>query len=305
FRFWKARCQGTFSESGDNFMALVHLADRAVILAQGPEAETLLQNTLTPDLAQLKEGEARPGALLTPQGKILFDFLISRAGADAFRLDCRKDVAEDFIKRLTFLRVRAKVNFSLQEQELVSASWDNDSSLSQNDSTSLADRRFPLSLSVFRHYGRAAGDASLLNEWHRLRIEHGVPESGMDYELSDAFPHDILFDQNGGTGLRKGCYVGQEVVSRMHHRGTARRRLVIVEADADLPADQTEITAGGRPLGTLGTGSGNKALAIVRIDRAANAIAAGQPILSGDVELTLKVPTYANFEIAASDARAD
>jgi len=285
-------------------MALVHLADRAVILAQGPEAETLLQNTLTPDLAQLKEGEARPGALLTPQGKILFDFLISRAGADAFRLDCRKDVAEDFIKRLTFLRVRAKVNFSLQEQELVSASWDNDSSLSQNDSTSLADRRFPLSLSVFRHYGRAAGDASLLNEWHRLRIEHGVPESGMDYELSDAFPHDILFDQNGGTGLRKGCYVGQEVVSRMHHRGTARRRLVIAEGNADFAAADKDVTAGGKAIGHLGTIVGNKALAILRIDRAGEAQATSTPIMAGDVELTLRVPAYANFSIAAADGEA-
>jgi len=292
-------------------MALVHLADRAVILAEGPDAETLLQNTLTPDLAQLKEGEARPGALLTPQGKILFDFLISRAGADAFRLDCRKDVAEDFIKRLTFLRVRAKVNFSLQEQELVSASWDDDSSLSENDSTSgetdstsLTDRRFPASVSVFRHYGPTAGDASLLDEWHLLRIEHGVPESGMDYELSDAFPHDILFDQNGGTGLRKGCYVGQEVVSRMHHRGTARRRLVITQGNADFAPENKDVTAGGKAIGHLGTIVGDKALAILRIDRAAEAQATSIPIMAGDIELTLRVPAYANFSIAAADGEA-
>lgn len=281
-------------------MALVHLADRVVILAEGPDAETLLQNTLTPDLAQLEEGEARAGALLTPQGKILFDFLISRAGANRFRLDCRRDVAEDFIKRLTFLRVRAKVNFSLQEQAFVSAFWNNDSPPSQNDST-VADRRFPASVSVFRHYGPTTGDNAHLDEWHRLRIEHGVPESGMDYELMDAFPHDILFDQNGGTGLRKGCYVGQEVVSRMHHRGTARRRLVIAEGNADLPPDIRDVTADGRVIGHLGTISGNKALAIVRIDRAGEAQASGMPIMAGDVELALHVPAYAKFSIAATD----
>lgn len=293
-------------------MALVHLADRAVILAEGPDAETLLQNTLTPDLNLLQEGEVRPGALLTPQGKILFDFLISRAGPGAFRLDCRADIAQDFIKRLTFLRVRAKVNFSLAEQELVSASWQNDSSTSENDSTTgesdstkLADRRFPDSFPVFRHYGAALGGDTELDEWHRLRIEHAVPESGSDYELSDAFPHDILFDQNGGTGLRKGCYVGQEVVSRMHHRGTARRRLVIAEGSADLTSGDRQVTAGGRPIGELGSVSSSKALAIVRIDRAADAIASGDPILAGNVELKLHVPAYAGFEIAALDPKAD
>jgi folate-binding protein YgfZ len=293
-------------------MALVHLSDRAVILADGPDAETLLQNTLTPDLNLLQEGEARPGALLTPPGKILFDFLISRAGPDAFRLDCRADIAQDFIKRLIFLRVRAKVNFALLEQVLVGASWQNDSPTSESDSTSgesdstkLADRRFPDSFPVFRHYGAALPNGTSIDDWHRLRIEHAVPESGSDYELSDAFPHDILFDQNGGTGLRKGCYVGQEVVSRMHHRGTARRRLVIAEGTADLTGRDKQVTAGGRAIGELGTIRDNKALAIVRIDRTADAMASNEPILAGDVELTLRVPAYANFRIALSGSKAD
>lgn len=300
-------------------MALVHLADRAVIRAEGPDAETLLQNVLTPDLTQLADGEVRPGALLTPQGKILFDFVISRAGPDAFRLDCRADIAEDFIKRLTFLRVRAKVNFSLSDQELVSVSWqtespgsqtdsttrERDSKTSETDSTRLADRRFPEQLSVFRIYGPAAGSTRDLAEWHRLRVEHGVAESGTDYQLSDAFPHDILFDQNGGTGLRKGCYVGQEVVSRMHHRGTARRRLVIVEAAAPLSPDHREITADGKPIGELGTICGNRALAILRIDRLADARAAGTPVLAGETELAFRLPAYAKFSLETAASAAD
>jgi len=299
-------------------MALVHLADRAVIRAEGPDAESLLQNVLTPDLTQLAEGEVRPGALLTPQGKVLFDFVISRAGPDTFRLDCRKDIAEDFLKRLTFLRVRAKVNFSLSDQELVSACWQNDSSTSDVDSTTgeidsassetdsakLADRRFPDEVSVFRIYGLAAENEQDLAEWHRLRIEHGVPESGLDYDLSDAFPHDILFDQNGGTGLRKGCYVGQEVVSRMHHRGTARRRLVIVEAAAPLSADERDIVADGKPVGQLGTISGHQALAIVRIDRVADARASGIPVLAGERELSFRLPAYAKFSLESAVSEA-
>lgn len=281
-------------------MALVHLADRVVILADGPDAEHLLQNTLTLDLSLLQPGETKPGALLTPQGKILFDFMISRAGDEAFRLDCRQDIAADFIKRMNLLRVRAKVNFSLQEQELVSVSWQNDSFNSRDDSTTLADTRFPESFPVQRHYGPQAKSEASLDDWNRIRIDYGAPESGSDYELSDAFPHDILFDQNGGTGLRKGCYVGQEVVSRMHHRGTARRRLVIVEGASDLNPEYKNITADGRPIGQLGTVSGNKALAIIRIDRAADAQAAGIAILCHEVELTLSIPAYANFLLAAA-----
>src|SRR5690606_16965826 len=98
----------------------------------------------------------------------------------------------------------------------------------------------------------AAADASS-EDWTQLRILHGVAESGADYAAGDAFPHDVLLDQNGGVGFRKGCYVGQEVVSRMQHRGTARRRVLIAKGDADLPASGTEVKAGERAIGTRGS----------------------------------------------------
>jgi len=285
-------------------MPSVELSDRTVLLASGPDAEALLQNVVTTDLSSLAEGEARPGALLTPQGKILFDFLISRTGKDGFRLDCRKDVAQDFLKRLTLYKLRAKVDLALQDQGFLSASWQDDSSPSENDSSAVADRRFPVELKVRRRYGPGTGGADKA-AWERLRIEHGVAESGSDYAMGEAFPHDILFDQNGGVGLKKGCYVGQEVVSRMHHRGTARRRLVIARAESPLPPSGTEVTAAGRTIGALGTVSGREGLALLRIDRAAEAAKEGAPILAGDVALALSVPGYANFTISAPDGQAE
>ena len=95
-------------------------------------------------------------------------------------------------------------------------------------------RRFPDDV-VTRSYGgrRASGDAAA---WQAFRIAHGIAESGADYALGDAFPHDVLLDETGGVGFKKGCYVGQEVVSRMQHRGTARRRVLIVQAGLPLPA---------------------------------------------------------------------
>ncbi|MFC6490163.1 YgfZ/GcvT domain-containing protein, partial [Nitratireductor sp. GCM10026969] len=237
-------------------MPTVQIADRAVIRVAGPEAESFLQNILTPDLTALGTDEARPGALLTPQGKILFDFLISRTGSDGFLLECGSETAQDFLKRLMLYKLRAKADVSLQEQEPVVVSWESDSASSHADSGGIRDCRFPETVNVRRHYGGEMQAEASLDDWERLRIAHGVAESGSDYALGEAFPHDVLLDQNGGVGLRKGCYVGQEVVSRMHHRGTARRRLVIVRGEDPLPAPGKELTAEGRALGKLGTVQG-------------------------------------------------
>ena len=166
-------------------------------------------------------------------------------------------------------------------KRLVAVSWDDDSAPSQSDSSGAAATcAFRRSRSqVWRVYERRdAGTRDAAADWHAFRIAHGVAESGADYALGDAFPHDVLLDQNGGVGFRKGCYVGQEVVSRMQHRGTARRRVLIVDGDGDLPAPGTEIIAGGRAIGTLGSVAGGVGLAIVRIDQVKDAMDAGTPI---------------------------
>jgi folate-binding protein YgfZ len=125
-----------------------------------------------------------------------------------------------------------------------------------------------------------------------MRIAYGVAESGRDYALSDVFPHDILMDKNHGVDFRKGCYVGQEVVSRMHHRGTARRRVVTVTGETALPGSGTSIQAGGKPVGELGTVTGNRALAIVRTDRIADALAANIAATADGVDVTLTLPDW-------------
>ncbi|KQZ94257.1 aminomethyltransferase [Mesorhizobium sp. Root157] len=274
-------------------MPFTLLEDRALILVSGPEAEHFLQNILTVDLETLKPGEAKPGALLTPQGKILFDFLISRAGADTFRIECRADIAGDFQRRLMLYKLRAKAEITQQDQPLVAVRWQDDSSASHPDSASVIDTRFP-GRSVTRSYGPVAGQGDLAG-WHRLRIANGIAESGLDYQLGDAFPHDVLLDQTGGVGFRKGCYVGQEVVSRMQHRGTARRRVLIVSADEPLPAAGTDLTVNARSVGTLGSTSGGAGLAIARIDRVKAALDTGEIILADAVPVRLSIPEWATF----------
>ena len=286
-------------------MPIAHLEDRALIHLSGADAEHFLQNIVTTDLDALSGGEAKPGALLAPQGKILFDFLVSRAGENALALECRADVADDFVKRLMLYRLRAKVEIGKQDQAAIAVSWDADSAASQNDAPGLRDTRFAAPASVRRFYVKLPAADADPAAWHAFRIASGVAESGTDYALGDAFPHDVLLDELAGVGFRKGCYVGQEVVSRMQHRGTARRRVLIVAADGELPGPGAEITAAGRSLGALGSVSGNKGLAIVRIDRVKDAVDAQTAITAGGAPVSLTIPSWAKFTFPQDSASAD
>ena len=281
-------------------MPTAELNDRAIVTVHGDEAQHFVQNLITTDLDGLDDGAVMPGALLTPQGKILFDFLISNTNR-GFRLDCRKDVTDDFIRRLMLYRLRARVEISLMDQTDVVVSWGGDSTLSDG----LVDQRFPAG-DTFRRYGESGSTADASPaDWHAHRITSGVGESGADYPLGEAFPHDVLLDQNGGVSFKKGCFVGQEVVSRMQHRGTARRRLLMVHGDDALPPAGSQIMAGDRQIGTLGSVAGSDGLAIVRIDRAAQALAANQPISAGDVPVKLSIPPWAKFDFPAAEEMAD
>ncbi len=268
-------------------MPSAFLPDRAFVRITGADAEHFLQNLITTDLGGFGAEEARPGALLTPQGKILFDFLISRDG-DGFLIDIRADQLEAFVKRMTMYKLRAAVTIETLPETGATVTWGE-------VGDGAVDHRFALAGTEVRRKPGQHGQAGGRDGYDALRILHGVPESGADYTLQDAFPHDVLFDKSGGVSFRKGCYVGQEVVSRMQHRSTARRRAVIVSADAPLPVAGTDLTIGGKTIGTLGTVAGERALAIVRIDKAGEAMAAGQQILAGEVPVTVALPGWSGL----------
>ncbi len=149
----------------------------------------------------------------------------------------------------------------------------------------------PVDQPAERHGFAPASEA----DYDAHRIALGIPEGGIDFAFGEAFPHDVDMDQLSGVDFGKGCFIGQEVVSRMQHRGTARRRTVMVKAAGELPARGSEISAGGKALGTLGSSAGSEGLAVVRLDRAREAIDAGVPIAAGAAELTLALPGWATF----------
>lgn len=277
-------------------MPVSNLPGRSLIRISGPDAQHFLHNLVTPDIEGLAAGELTAGALLSPQGKILFDFLVSRDGT-GFLLDCSAAIAADFAKRLTFYRLRAKVEIDVQDQAVVAASFQSDSGSSDNGAMTvdgLTDRRFPREAAMRRHYAALSTKDAGESRYDLARIQHGVAEGVSDYALGEAFAHDVNLDQIGGVSFAKGCYVGQEVVSRMQHRGTARRRVLIATGAAPL-SPRTELTAGGRSIGTLGTAAGEKALALVRIDKAGDAIKAGLEILAAGVPVSLALPPRVSF----------
>nr|WP_321462747.1 folate-binding protein [uncultured Cohaesibacter sp.] len=272
---------------------ILHLADRAVVHLSGADAESLLQRLITIDMDDLQEGELRHGALLTPQGKIALDFLLSREGK-LFRFDLDRELLAVFTKKMTLYRMRSDVTIA-ESDERVGVAF----SL-PTDQQAVAMRDIRSDLLGWRLYGKGeAWQASTEGERDYLarHLDAIIPQAGLDFALEDAFPHDINMDFLGGLDFAKGCYVGQEVVSRMHHRGTARKRLVRIEADTALPESGTSIMAGGKPVGAIGAVLDKRALAIVRLDRVADALKEGLSLTSGDTPVRVILPDYADFTL--------
>ncbi len=276
---------------------VARLGRRGVVAVGGEEAEKFLNDLVTADIAGAGGGRAVYAGLLTPQGKVLFDFIVFRDDS-RFLFDLPRANAADFAKRLGFYRLRAKVTIDdVSNDRSVLAGWGPEAPPAGG--VIAADPRLdalgwratvaagaPLP-SGFTEADEAAYDA------HRIAL--GVPEGGIDFAYGDTFPHDADMDQLAGVDFTKGCYVGQEVVSRMEHRGTARRRVVIAEGAAPLPPGGTPVTAAGRPLGTLMSSAGTTGLALVRLDRAREAMDAGEAITAGETAMTLRLPGWARF----------
>jgi len=271
-------------------MKAAFLPDRGVIKISGPDARSLLNGLVTTDLERLSPGEARFGALLTPQGKIVVDFLIAEDADGNLLVDCPLELAQSLATKLNFYKLRAKATIENQSDTLgVLAIWDGAPAAAD----SFIDPRHP-ALGSRKIIGRGAAESAAAAIGAELadaaaydahRIACGVPAGGIDFAYNDAFPHETNMDRLHGVDFDKGCYVGQEVVSRMQHRGTARTRTVLMLFSGAAPAPGTAITAGEKSIGTLGSATGGMALAVLRIDRAADALNAGLKLMAGETEL--------------------
>jgi folate-binding protein YgfZ len=275
------------------------LPRRGVVSVSGEEAETFLAGLVTNDVTAIPDGGAGYGGLLSPQGKILFDFIVFRAGGE-FLFDLPKAAAADFVKRLGFYKLRAKVVIAALPDRQVAAAWDTNMPPPVDGVVApdprLASLGYRLILPADRSVEAAGYETADEVAYDAQRIELGIPEGAIDFTYGEAFPHEADMDQLGGVAFDKGCYIGQEVVSRMEHRGTARRRLIQVRSASPIPPAGAEIVAGERPVGTIASSSADHAgLAVVRLDRAKEALDAGVPLLVRGMPVDLDIPAWAKF----------
>ena len=281
-------------------MKAAFLPDRGVVKVSGEDARNFLNGLVTSDITEVQPGLGRFGALLTPQGKITADFLVTEAPqghGGGFLLDVPRALAKGLATKLGFYKLRAKVVVEdLSDSLGVLAAWDGEPAMKPD--LMFADPRndaLGWRILVPEHLqqktaaliGAEAVDSSAY-EAHRIAL--GIPRGGFDFMFGDAFPHETNMDRLHGVDFDKGCYIGQEVVSRMQHRGTARTRTVRVEFDGPAPEVGTTVLADNKSVGTMGSSAGGNGLALIRIDRAADALDAGIQLTAGGLTLRIADP---------------
>jgi hypothetical protein len=273
-------------------MEPARLDDRAVLAISGPGARDFLQGLVTNDVAEgLAPGTGLYTALLSPQGKILFDFFVTE-GDGALLLDVARDSRDALLKKLKMYRLRAKVEIEAREQLAVYIALkghpDNRHAAYADRAVSFADPRNP-QLGV-RSIGAIAEMPANLpgpNAYHDHRLALGVPEAG-DFGFEKIFALDAGLDELNGVSFTKGCYVGQELTSRMKHRATSRKRILPLTAATPLPASGP-VSRGGVEIGELIASHGPLAFALIRMDRLGET---GGDITAAQIPVTLNRPAW-------------
>ena len=288
-------------------MKAAHLPERGVVKVAGEDARKFLNGLLTADITKVTPQHAAYAALLTPQGKIMVDMIIAEAPSQdggGFFLDCPRALCPSLVERLNFYKLRAKVICEdLSEVLGVMAVWDGAGESEYG--LCYADPRLPglgmrCMLPPHLASDAAADLAAMLtdaDDYEAHRITLGAPRGGLDFYYNDAFPHEADMDQLNGIDFDKGCYVGQEVVSRVEHRGTARKRVVPVAFEDFAAEAGVVVKAGDTDIGLMGTSvrGGGRGLAMLRLDRVGDALAAGTPLMSGGMMLRPVKPAWARF----------
>jgi folate-binding protein YgfZ len=268
------------------------LSSRAALRISGPDARSFLQGIVTQDIERLKPGEAAFSALLSPQGKILFDFLMV-ADSDRFFLDVAADAADALLKRLTLYRLRAKVTITREEGFAVAAFPDG-APPAADGVIAFPDPRLAAlggrAIGPWEKIAALGGADEAAYDAHRIAL--GVPEFGKDFASDEVFLLDVDYDALGGVSYKKGCFVGQEVTSRMKRKGDVRKRTLIARFEGAPPARGAAIVAGASTIGEIRSGCEGAALALVRLDRLEAARQAGDAPMADRKPLQIVFPDW-------------
>jgi hypothetical protein len=272
----------------------VHFPARGLIEVAGPEAEGFLQNLLTNDILRLSDG--RPvlhAALLTPQGKLISDMFVWRTGPESFVLDLPASRADDVLRRLTMFKLRAQVNLSR-----VDAQWRAGLGFGACPRTALCASDPRLAHLGYRFLAPAteapAETPGAADLFEAARLRHGAPDLSVDAAPEEIFALEGLLDELNGVDFKKGCFPGQENVSRMKRRATTRKKFCRVTFEGAAPAFGAEIRAGDAAIGEMKSSDASQGvgIALLRLDRAKEALHKGEALTAGDVRLTLDPPSW-------------
>ena len=236
---------------------------RSILQVTGADRTNFLQNLVTNDIT--KSGLTYT-ALLTPQGKYLADFFVLIRDDDVL-IDVAEQLSPALKTRLIMYRLRADIQVNNMELD-VSCGLGRPPTGAFND-----PRHKALG---WRHYGVSSTDTI---DWAELRVEHLIPETGIELEAGK-FILEMGFEHLNGVDFMKGCYVGQEITARMKHKATLKKGLVQVKIFGSVDPG-TPIIANGRPAGIIYTQSGGRALAYLRFDRIV------EPMTAKDAKITL------------------
>jgi len=287
-------------------MQVALLPDRGVVKVAGDDARGFLNGLVTNDMGKVAPGKPRFAALLTPQGKIIIDFIVAEAPINdggGFFLDCPRALASTLVEKLNFYKLRAKVICEDLSNVLgVMAIWDG--TAESDYGLSYPDPRLPALGSRIMLPPHLAEEAAAdlggmpvsADAYEAHRIALGVPRGGLDFIYGDTFSHEADMDQLNGVDFGKGCYIGQEVVSRVEHRASARSRVVPIVYDEFAPSSGLPVMAGDRQIGTLGSTAKGHGLALMRLDRIGDALAAGATIEAGGIAIRAVKPPWAKFD---------
>jgi len=234
------------------------LSSRALVRVSGPDWRPFLQGLLTQDVETLAPGELRFAALLTPQGKLLFDLFVLQDG-EAALLDVAADRRDALVQRLSMYRLRAKVEIGVDDGG-VWAAWP------AAPKGWLVDPR--LEALGGRAYGAAPAPPSATEaDYQAWRLSLGVPDPAADCQPDRTYPIEADFDLLNAIDFHKGCFVGQETTSRMKRRGLIKTRTLPIVFDGPAPAVGAEVLAGDLRAGEVLSGGDGRAMALLRLDR--------------------------------------
>jgi len=265
------------------------LQDRGIVAVSGDDSRSFLQGLITNDIAKVSDKQAIFACLLSPQGKFLYDFFIIESQGNLL-IETEKSIIPELIKRLSFYKLRAKVEIkelpNLQVGWIENKNIPHPNTLQEGEGTSVIftdPRSNELGMRIIAEDLTSSGDESTYDS---TRIKLCIAEGSKDLTANRSLPIEFAYDKINAIDFNKGCYVGQEVTARSKHRATLHKFIHFIEAKTDLPAKDTAIfDQAGKEVGYSLSSQGNIGLAIINIEAAKTA----ELLKADEIEIKAKI----------------